>query len=165
MCHRFSPNGALWYTTRLLSTICMCGHHLLTQQAKLSMSRRFYISCRTQRQIMTRIRLSFCARFTTSRVAFFTSMRRANCTYSEFYFIIRLQWTLILLEFIKLVKMFILIDSYNMDEICNYKSIPELTIMYNTLWYRGLNSKPVVTFNARDAFLKTWHDSRQVWNT
>jgi hypothetical protein len=93
MCHRFSPNGALWCTTHSLSTICMCGHHLLTRQARLSMSRRLYVSCRTQRQIMTRTRLSFCARFTTSRVAFFSFMRRVNCTCSEFCFVVRLQWS------------------------------------------------------------------------
>lgn len=83
MCHRFSPSGVLSCTTHLSSTTYMCGHHLLTQQVRHSVNRRLCVSCRTQKQIMTMIRLSFSAKSTTLRVAFCTCMRKANCKCSE----------------------------------------------------------------------------------
>lgn len=68
----------------------MCGHHSQIQPARHNMSRRLCDSCRTPRLTMTRIRLSFCARSRTSRVAFYICMKRANCKGNWTCFFIRL---------------------------------------------------------------------------
>lgn len=82
----------------------------------------------------------------------------------SFVLLLHYNATWILLEFIKFWKVLILMDSYNMVEI----SIPELTVMYNTLWHQGLNNNPSTMRSHLEQWMHSWRPhviQDKFWNT